>query len=267
MSASIIDPLLILSDRYLNAFVNMQPFTLEKHIEKLRRRGQKVTEFPFNIAESAVYSSNIEGNPIDYETYLKYHDLQIKPQNKSFDEIQDLIKAYEYAATHRITLKSLLKVHRIAAKTLLKKTGYEGAIRDKPVFVYKGREKIYTAVEASEAPIEMNRLIEDITNLTQRKLSLSEVFYYASMVHLRFVQIHPFIDGNGRSARLLEKWFLAQFIGTSAWLIHSERYYYRHLTAYYSNINLGFSYTTLNYDKCMPFLLMLPAALRYSYKE
>lgn len=267
MPTSLAKPLQILSNRYLNAYVSLQPFTLDKHIDKLKRKGKKVTEFPFNVAESAVYSSNIEGNPIDYETYLKYQDMNIRPRNKSFDEIHDLITAYEYAATHKITIKTLLKVHQIASKTLLKKTGYEGVIRDKPIFVYKGREKIYTAVAASEAPDEMAKLMADIATLTKRKLSLSEVFFYASLIHLRLVQIHPFADGNGRSSRLLEKWFIAQFIGASAWLIHSERYYYRHLAAYYTNINLGPSYETLNYDKCMPFVLMLPAALRYSYKS
>jgi len=36
-----------------------------------------------------------------------------------------------------------------------------------------------------------------------------EVFYYVSLVHLAFVKIHRFIDGNGRIGWLLEKWFLA----------------------------------------------------------
>ncbi|MBL0098191.1 MAG: Fic family protein [Bacteroidetes bacterium] len=33
------------------------------------------------------------------------------------------------------------------------------------------------------------------------------------MIHLVFVKIHPLNDGNGRSARLIEKWFLAQKLG------------------------------------------------------
>ena len=64
-------------------------------------------------------------------------------------------------------------------------------------------------------------------------LSIQEVFYYATFIHLVFVKIHPWDDGNGRSARLLEKWFLAQKLGEKAWFLQSEKMYYQqhHLTS------------------------------------
>ena len=47
------------------------------------------------------------------------------------------------------------------------------------------------------------------------------------MIHLLFVKIHPWNDGNGRSARLIEKWFIAQKLGDKAWFIQSEKNYYK----------------------------------------
>ena len=60
-----------------------------------------------------------------------------------------------------------------------------------------------------------------------RHLTIEETFYFASMIHLMFVKIHPWNDGNGRSARLIEKWFLAQKLGEKAWYIQSEKNYYQ----------------------------------------
>ena len=76
------------------------------------------------------------------------------------------------------------------------------------------------------------------------------------------MKIHPFNDGNGRTARLLEKWFLATLLGEKAWYIGSEHYYYKNLQAYYHNLaHVGLFYEELNYDKSIPFLLMLPNAV------
>jgi Fic family protein len=68
------------------------------------------------------------------------------------------------------------------------------------------------------------------------------------MIHLVFVKIHPWNDGNGRSARLLEKWFLAQMLGYKAWFVQSEKYYYTQHDTYYNNIKsfrVRISYTGL----------------------
>ncbi len=259
-------PLNLLPDQYLSAYQERQPFTLEKHVHKLKKKGSVVSEFPQNLAQSAVFSANIEGNPIDYDTYLKYQDLDLKPVNKPYQEIQDLLDAYEYAAGKTITLEGLLKVHAISTASLLAGTDQIGQMRSKMVYVYRGAERIYSAVAAKQVPGLLSELVEEIDRLTASRLSLDECFYYASLLHLRFVHIHPFADGNGRTARLLEKWFLTRCLGEAAWLIHSERYYFQHLKQYYATINLGPDYPSLQYEGCVPFLLMLPAALRYSSK-
>ena len=39
--------------------------------------------------------------------------------------------------------------------------------------------------------------------LLKNELTVDEVFYYAAYIHLVFVNIHPFVDGNGRATRLI----------------------------------------------------------------
>ena len=77
-----------------------------------------------------------------------------------------------------------------------------------------------------------------------------------------FVKIHPFNDGNGRTARLIEKWFLAQKLGFKAWYLQSEKNYYENHQAYYKSIRkLGLEYDELDYSESSTFLSMLPNAL------
>jgi hypothetical protein len=64
--------------------------------------------------------------------------------------------------------------------------------------------------------------------------------------------------------QFLEKWFLASKLGKSAWSLNSEKYYWDNRPAYYQNISLGFNYYALHWDSCLPFLLMLPEAVKDS---
>ena len=126
------------------------------------------------------------------------------------------------------------------------------------MFVLNSNDRIdYVAAEPSKLDTEIQRLFADIEYLLRTELSHEEVLYFGSYIHLVFVNIHPFQDGNGRSARLLEKWFLIQKLGEKATAIQLEKNYYLNLQLYYRNLRiLGIDYELLDYNKALDFLLM-----------
>lgn len=144
-----------------------------------------------------------------------------------------------------------------------------GAYRAGRMFVYDSQGILYAAVEPDLVPAEMKTFFADVRTLRRTDLSVDDVFYHAALMHLVFVHLHPFEDGNGRAARLLEKWFLADKLGSRAWKIPSEEYYWRRRPAYYAALHLGPTFYDLDYDtggpdasRCVPFMTLLPNALR-----
>jgi Fic family protein len=239
-------------------------FQLAKLVPK---RQFSSADFEHYILTSAVFSSNIEGNTLDVDTFLKNKHFNIRSKPKEMAEIEDLIAAYNFAIPRPLSKKNFLKTHQFLSRTILSVRQQRGKLRNQPVGIFSGGQLEYLAVEPAYVQQEFDKLFTDVESLLANGFRLEEppeiirLFYFAAMIHLAFEKIHPFMDGNGRAGRLLEKWFLASVLGNVAWGILSEKYYAINRSAYYQNIHIGFDYYNLRWDRCLPFLLMLPQAV------
>jgi Fic family protein len=233
---------------------------VEKSFASIKRQQQTIEDFKFYLANSAVHSSNIEGNTVSFDTYLKASEFNLHLKTKEIKEIEDLIAAYQFARENDLTLANILKAHEILTQVILVKKE-RGKIRKVKVGVRSEGRLIYLAVEPEFVKQELEKLFSDISLLLKSKLTTTEIFFYAAYIHLVFVNIHPFVDGNGRATRLIEKWFLAKMLGDNAWFITSEKNYWDNRTTYYKNLQLGVNYYEVKYEKSIPFLLMLPNSL------
>lgn len=250
----------LLNQEYFEAYKKQLTVPTETAFAAIKEIPQTVYDFKFYLANSAVHSSNIEGNTVSFDTYLKASEFKLHLKTKEIKEIEELIDAYQFASENELTLDNILKSHELLTQSILLKKE-RGKIRKVQVGVRSEGRLVYLAVEPEYIKQELEKLFADISVLLNSKLTTNEVFYYAAYIHLVFVNIHPFVDGNGRATRLIEKWFLAKMLGENAWCITSEKNYWNNRSVYYKNLQIGVNYYEVKYEKSIPFLLMLPNAL------
>lgn len=234
---------------------------LEKY-KQLKESELSISTFSFYTSVSAVFSSKIEGVDIDLDSYVKHKRFGIEYLPDYTQKIDDLYNAYSYAKNSICNKENIEIVHQLITKHILPESK-QGTIRTGNMFVTTSDGRIeYVATAPYQIKSELEKFYNDLSLLMNSKLTLQEIFIYASLLHLVYVKIHPFEDGNGRTSRLIEKWFLSEKIGEKAWLIQSEKNYYINHQLYYSNIRkLGLEYEELDYSNALPFLLMLPQSL------
>lgn len=251
-------PLAIIQTDLLNQYLDAVPSGLQEAFDALQDAELSTPNFSFYTSVASVFSSKIEGENVELDSYIKHKRDGISFLPDYTKKIDDLYEAYCFAKSNSLNKENIATAHKLLSRHIVT-TASQGKYRTQNMYVSTDDGRIeYVAALPDKVGGEMEKLYSDLKYLLSQKMNISEVFYYAAMIHLVFVKIHPWNDGNGRSARLLEKWFLAEKLGAKAWFVQSEKHYYQQHQVYYKNIRLlGLEYAELDYSKALAFVMML----------
>lgn len=191
------------------------------------------------------YSTMIEGNKLDpdqVEVVLK-HQGHFPGRERDEHEVKGyyaaLTQVEKWAAQDiNITEKMIQTLHALVmsnGKTNAKPTAY----RDGQNVIRDGMTKaiVYMPPEAKDVKSLMTGMVNWINKNVELPCPV-----IAGIAHYQFATIHPYYDGNGRTARLLTTLILHLGGYDLKGLYSLEEYYARNLGAYYEAISVGESH-------------------------
>jgi len=187
-----------------------QVLEIEQLREKYNKGIKKLSEEEFVKFEKSfftelTYNSNaIEGNSLSLEETSIIVNENLSPEGKTLREIYEAknhIKALEFIKNYKGEVNELfiLKIHLIILKDISER--FAGRYRENPVRVLGSDFKF-------PSPDKIPQLIRNLLYWYDKNKKSMHPLELAVIFSMKFVSIHPFVDGNGKVSRLLMNFIL-----------------------------------------------------------
>lgn len=202
------------------------------------------------------FSTSIEGNVLSYNQVEKV--IQSKDDNHRLNyeqEVQNYWDALTFLeeckkANRKIDVEFIYDLHdRIERKGKVKRIGFREAMPSGVLFaVYDSKTRIPEYIPPEHNDIE--KLMNDLLKWYKESNDLA-IPIVSAIIHYALVTIHPFFDGNGRTARALATYVLMLNDYDMKGFNSFEEYYMNDLNGYYDAIQMNLP--ALFYDgRCNP---------------
>lgn len=191
-----------------------------------------------SLMEEAIYSSKMEGAST---TRIKAKEMlkkNISPKGKSQQMIVNNYRTIQYVSEHKnepLTEERLRYIHKLMTENTLEKAQDAGRFRTKEDNVVVEEVLTHDVVHTPPPPAEdLQDFVRDLCvffNNNDDKKFIHPIIK-GIIVHFMMAYMHPFVDGNGRTARALfywymlkEKYWLTEYMSISRIIAESKRSY------------------------------------------
>jgi Fic family protein len=193
--------------------------------------------------KEAVLSSRIEGTVTTIDEVLKY-EVDLKPEN--FNKQNDIIEVLNYRKATRhakdwlsrgmpFNLTLICAIQNELMQGVRGKDKRPGEVRKEQVWI--GMRNC-SMDEATFVPPEPTSITEHLGRLmAYLRQDNHEVLIQTAIMHAQFELIHPFMDGNGRTGRILIPLFLWQKQRLESPMFYVSEYFDEHRDDYDCNLS------------------------------
>jgi len=193
-----------------------------------------------SLMEEAIATSQIEGAVITRKAAKEMLRTNRRPRNRSEQMILNsyrTIRLLQERLDEALSLDLLFEIQQSMTRDTLDDPSGAGRLRtasDSVVIVdVRDNEVVFVPPAADLLPGRLGRLIE-FANASSVKESFIHPLTKAAILHFWLAYEHPFIDGNGRTARALLYWlmlksgyWLFEFLTISRVIVAAPAQYYR----------------------------------------
>ena len=184
---------------------------------------------------SVHYSTQIEGNRLSMEQVERTLHTMAKKAATHHQRDEKEVKAYYDALNYMekyldekgtFTEPFIQKVHALieGQKKVIPYRETQNAIYDSV-----SGALVYLPPEAKDVPLFMKEMVAWV----KENINTLPTPIVAGLVHYQFVTIHPYFDGNGRTARLITSFLMRKFGYGLKGIYSLEEYYAKDLASYY----------------------------------
>lgn len=189
------------------------------------------------VRKEAVLSSQIEGTQASLIDVLEFESQALTPDNpQDVEEVVNYIAAINYGLKRLNELPTSLRLIKEIHKELMK--GVRGSERNPGEFrrsqnwIGAGGCSLAEATYVPPPPHEMLRCLDNLERFLHDQQPMP-VLIKVGLAHAQFETIHPFLDGNGRTGRLLITFLLCEQNILRRPLLYLSYYLKRYRDDYY----------------------------------
>ena len=190
--------------------------------------------------KEATNSNRIEGTRTTFEDAITPIE-QVKPELRDdWHEVQNYIQAINYSVEKLnelpISMRLLKEVHKILLQGVRGEHKTPGEIRKTQNWI--GGSSLQDAFFIPPEPNLLPELLSDIEKFLHNEYLQVPELVRAGIAHYQFETIHPFLDGNGRTGRLLIILYLISTGLLNRPVLYISDFFERNRMSYYDSLSM-----------------------------